>query len=633
MKRFWALLLVLLCTTVYAGSGAIAPGPKATVTFTQGTTSRTLPSISPRACLLIVDQTIRAASGQCGVSGSYVVFPLSGGSVSTRFSVQDACPLQPAPLTRDQSCTPPLKGHWLQTAVYGQQPAPECWRLGPYQPVNPPAGACLEPPPPPQCDPVPPDASRPQDCAVTNPNTTGTWTQTHGWTQAPPPGCALTATPWVPTTAPANACTPVGPPPFVWMSPVPPAQFPMGTKPAKGGSMTSFYGTIITRLTDHANDPVSPLHPAWLREQYSRFQAFNADDSLVIIYQPNGGYNVFNAHPPYNFVKSLNGLGGDPEFQWSPTDPNSGLYLGNNGSTVLRKLDVAGNSSSVWYDFTAAVQARIGADANRCSTKAEGSPSADGRVWVLMCRHEQSGTWPTRGYIALDVVNKTVLWSMVATSEFDSISASPSGRYAVGNGTGSSPSIAYALDGSLTRTVLNHGEHSDICTRSDGHDAVVMADYSAAGDGWVFAIDLDTGMRTDLFRLYQNTWADTDYAVHISCKGFRKPGWAVIGLYGSGDNKSNLVLVNIETAHVLALGTLFAAVTDYWYEPHCSANRDLTLVTCNMNYGLNDTDAYVFGVPALPANGIAGWMQPLQKADAAFVRPHVTFRKRPTVHP
>lgn len=61
----------------------------------------------------------------------------------------------------------------------------------------------------PTCPPVPPAVSRTQDCAVTNPGTTGTWTQTHGWTQSLPPGCVNTPTPWLPTAAPAGACTPV----------------------------------------------------------------------------------------------------------------------------------------------------------------------------------------------------------------------------------------------------------------------------------------------------------------------------------------------------------------------------------------------------------------------------------------
>lgn len=459
---------------------------------------------------------------------------------------------------------------------------------------------------PPNCGNNPPATTQHNGCVA--PLIGSGWDQsrTVTCTGSPP---AWQVSPWVPATMPAGACNP--PTTFNWQAPVAPTQIAAATKPAKGASFVNMYGIKVNRFTDHANDPVSPLHPAWLRNQYSRLQPWNADGSLQLIYQPDGGYNVFNAALPYAFAKKLNGIGGDPEFQFSPTDPNSGLYLGNYGSTILRKLNISANTSTVWYDFTNDVRT-LAPDANRWSTKSEGSPSADGKIWALMGRHEQSGTWPTRAYVALDVVAKRVVWSKAASGEFDSISASPSGRYAVGNGTGSTPTIAFALDGSgLSKTLYDHGEHSDICARTDGHDALVMCNTkSGDDDGKCFAVDIDNGVRKDLFSLYNTPWIGTDYGMHISCKGYRKPGWAVFGFYGSSDNKSNLVLVNIETGAVFAISPLYAKVSSYWYEPHCSASVDLAKITCNMNFNGDDTDAYVLDMPALPLPGAVGWMQP-----------------------
>lgn len=63
--------------------------------------------------------------------------------------------------------------------------------------------------PPPQCGAIPADAAEDKTCS----SGTGTYHRTHGWTQGPPPGCTLTALPWVPATEPAGCGVVVPPPP------------------------------------------------------------------------------------------------------------------------------------------------------------------------------------------------------------------------------------------------------------------------------------------------------------------------------------------------------------------------------------------------------------------------------------
>lgn len=427
----------------------------------------------------------------------------------------------------------------------------------------------------------------------------------------------------------------VCPPPvnqFQWKAPVPPSQFTAISRPAKGASYLTFYGTTVTRFTDHEHDLGSAV--AWLTDIYSRHQGFNANDSMLAAYRPDGGYEAYNV-TTRAAIKSLNGVGGDPEFQWDVNDPNIGYYLGNNGSTILRRIDVAANTSSVQYDFTNDVHS-IAPDANRWSTKTEGSPSANGCIWSLMGRHEQSGTWPTRAYVALDICAKRVIWSKVATTEFDSISTTPSGRWAVGNGTGNTPTTAFKLDNSgISKVLMDHGEHNDICALPNGHDALVVCNYkSGPDDGKCYSIDIDNGTRIDHFSLYNNPIVGTDYAVHISCKAFNAPGWAVIGTYGSDDNKSNLMLLDIPNNHLYGLSTLFANVPggSYWPEPHAFPNRDLTKVCYNEDWGSwtnNGVDIVCMNVPPLPTAPPIIQMTPNKTATKTIGKP--AYSKKPVL--
>lgn len=63
--------------------------------------------------------------------------------------------------------------------------------------------------PPPKCPTQPANATQQAACPT---GTTGTFTQTHGWTASPYPTCWVVA-PWTPPTPPAGSCPPVPPPP------------------------------------------------------------------------------------------------------------------------------------------------------------------------------------------------------------------------------------------------------------------------------------------------------------------------------------------------------------------------------------------------------------------------------------
>jgi len=447
--------------------------------------------------------------------------------------------------------------------------------------------------PAPQCGQKPAIASQHATCP---PGTEGAgWTQTHDWACS---GGAWQALPWVPADPPPGACSPVGPPPFQWQPPRPGSTFPTQARVAKGASYASPYGALVTRVTDHTVDAGGGQ--AWLREDYNRRQSLNADDSLLAVYQPNGFWDVFDAHS-LAFVKRLAGPAGDSEFQWDSADPNIAYYLPINGGTVLYRLDVGANTSAPQYDFTAAVTA-LWPTARRCWTKSEGSPSADGRIWGLMC---ETDAFTPLGFVALDVVARHVLWSMPNSVRPDNVTITPSGRWFIRSGNDSEGTKAYAIDGSQVWQLHPGVEHADIGVLPNGDDFFVSFDYTA---GVTFVTDIDVGpsSRRTLFPIYGNAWLDNvpphpcaNCAGHWSAKAFRKPGWAVFGSYGTPP--ANIVVVNVVTGAFYGLAVNYVNDGNYFDEPHCFASRSLNAVYCNENWGTSlSVDVVRIDVPELP---------------------------------
>ena len=383
------------------------------------------------------------------------------------------------------------------------------------------------------------------------------------------------------------------PPSFTWQLPRDPSQF-VKTKPAKGESWITPYGTTEKRLTAHATDiPGSER----FRNDYSRRQPYNVDGTRLFGDQGSGYWGLYDAQSGV-YLKKLNGPAGDCEIQWDATDPNICWYLDNNGGTVFHRLNVVTNVNSVHWDFGSVVKNIFGVAVARCWTKSEGSPSKDGQFWGLMV---ETSSFQPLGFVVLDVVNKRVVWSKSNSLRPDHVSMSPSGKWFVVSGDDSRGTIAYAVDGSGRTVQLHHkSEHSDLGLLPNGHDFYISVDYQT-NDGDVFVIDLETNTKKVVDKAYHNAWAPNTYSMHFSAKAFDAPGWAVEGRYGAAAGAANIVLINITTGQTVALGANYPVWSDYFDEPHACPNRKLTKLAVNGNFGVSkDIDVYEIQVPALP---------------------------------
>ena len=368
-------------------------------------------------------------------------------------------------------------------------------------------------------------------------------------------------------------------------------------KPPRGKPFSDpAYGTCVVRVTDHEADRLAKF----ARNDYSRRQAFNADDSKIVVAASDGSWHYYDANGS-RYGGKLEGVGGDAEPQWHPTDPNLMYYFPPFGIGMqIRELDVRSGRSRVVADLASRITA-IWPRARSAWTKSEGSPSADGRYWALMV---DDADWHGLGMLTYDLTTDRVL----ATYDFaknrrgrpDHLSMSPSGQYVVVSWDDGPHS--FARDFSRSIKLHPKGEHSDLAIGPDGDDVYVSIDYEGSG-GPVFMRSLRTGARTDLFPTYLE---HTATAFHFSGKAFRTPGWVLASTYRESGGPlqwmhSKVFAVELtQRPRVIQLAHHHAVYNEYFTEPHASVNRDFTRVVFGSNWdsgSKTDIDTYLVELP------------------------------------
>jgi len=373
---------------------------------------------------------------------------------------------------------------------------------------------------------------------------------------------------------------------------------PALAKPVKGTSYRDpVHGTCGIRITDHATEAPS----GFARHDYSRRQAFNADNSYLLVGSMNGFWHLYNA-TTMAFIRTLAGPAGDAELQWHPTNPKALYYFDTNGGMALRQLNVDTNTATVAANFTGKLP---WADAARVWTKSEGTPSADGRYWCLMA---ETSNFAIRGAFVYDLQTQTVVGTKSLANRPDHTSMSASGRWCVvSHLAGSGGTVAWDRAFTASRMLHTTSEHSDLALNAQGQDIFVAVDYQAnAGDFFMFNIDTNT--RTNLFPTYV---AGSATAYHVSGQAFAKPGWVLVSTYGtSGSNQwlhNKLFAVELKAAgRVLNIGHHQSRLNGYFTEPQASVSRDFTRVIWASNFGTTsgtDLDSYMLYLPpsAIPA--------------------------------
>ncbi len=370
-------------------------------------------------------------------------------------------------------------------------------------------------------------------------------------------------------------------------------------RPAKGIPVRDpAYGTCVVRVTEHDKEPPK----GFARNDYSRRQAFNADDTRLIVVAQDGFWHLYDANT-YSHLEMLKGVAGDAEPQWHPTDPDLLYYLPTNGVGMkLFELNVRTGQVRTVADFGQRMKARW-PKANAVWTKSEGSPSADGRYWCFMV---DDTDWQGVGVATWDMQTDKILGMLDLNGiRPDHVSMSPSGNYCVVSGEAKG-TISFSRDFTQQRVLLKGTEHSDLAIDAQGDDVYVAIDYDSRG-GNVFMTNLRTGVRTDLFPTYLD---GTTTAMHFSGKAFRARGWVLVSTYADGIARGHpgpqwlhrkIFAVSLQAQpRIVNIANHHSQYAKYWTEPHASVNRDMTRILFNSNWGSaseTDIDAYMVLLP------------------------------------
>ena len=250
------------------------------------------------------------------------------------------------------------------------------------------------------------------------------------------------------------------------------------------------------RVTDNAAHPEAPA----LRNDYSRRQAFNANDTRFLLDASDGHWHLHDATTG-RFIRVLNNLegatdrlAGDAEPQWHPTDPDLLYFLPRDGIGMqIYLLDLKTSQVSVVADMGPQIQQHW-PDASVASTRSEGSPSADGRYWCFMARAMvDNGSWPMRGVFTWDLQEQRIIGTLSQDGTPDHVSMSPSGKYCVvSHTTATGPGTrAYRRDFQAPYSdstpdawlqLHTTSEHSDIALDPQGRDVYVSVLKQSAID-------------------------------------------------------------------------------------------------------------------------------------------------------
>jgi hypothetical protein len=367
------------------------------------------------------------------------------------------------------------------------------------------------------------------------------------------------------------------------------------TRPALGTPTADpAYGAAVRRLT-------SADGTRFNRNTYSRRQAENANGTHILTYHGSAAYQVHDLQRG-SLIAALD-MHPDAEPQWHPTDPNRIRHLLGPNSSVgglqLLETSVSSGQTTVIADLTSRVKAEV-PSALYMKDRAEGAPSQDGSryAWIIYDRSEQP-----IGLVSYDLANDRVLGitTDLVDDQIDWVSTSATGRYIVaGHNAGT---FVYNDDLTNRRLVTAALEHSDLALGADGGDRYVFIDFSADPEtgGWLTSVDLRTLDRVKIFDAY----AQANTSMHISGKGYGKPGWVVVSTYnckvpGAWTCEKVMAVELAENGRVLNLAHTYNCGDNYWTETHAVVNRAFTRVYFNSDSGSCGIDAEVYRLDVPP---------------------------------
>lgn len=388
------------------------------------------------------------------------------------------------------------------------------------------------------------------------------------------------------------------------------AEPPMPEPGARQPFRDPTFGTCLVRVTDRDQDPSPQDSSAGLKNEYSRVQAYNADETLLLVRGIDSTWYIYDARS----LQPLAQVPLDVDPRWSADDP---FIIHYSSGTSLMSYNVRSGGQLTLHDFA---QDLPGQEISVIWTRYEGSPSYDSRIWGLMA---EDADWLTSAFLVYDLPSGKVAASLDTRSwspearEVDSVTISPLGSYflvyldkycepgQLGTQTDPCGLMVYDRDLQHGRGLLRLIGHSDTALDAQGREVLVYQDIDT---DHISMLDLASGAVTPLFPI---DFSHTPIGLHISGRASRLPGWVVISTHDGNPasytwmDDSVFAIELKPDGRIIRLAHTHSLVDenmehDYWAEPQATVNHDFTRILFTTNWGRSgspEVEMYVILLP------------------------------------
>lgn len=380
------------------------------------------------------------------------------------------------------------------------------------------------------------------------------------------------------------------------------------------------FGSTVVRITNSSADEV--YKPA-----YSTMQAWNADESLMMLYKISDGegQHILLDGFTYKPIKALDFWPSDvEEVFWSHNDPDTMFYVSkaypDYGSFI--KLNVRTDEKTVLRNF----EGMCGKNIAPTSGGDVLMQSLDDNTFGFRC--DTGDNWTMFSY---DVKEDKVTTALLGDDkQFDNWTA----PLPLSNGDG------FWMQGKIigpdlttvraTFDMYKHHEHADKGISSDGRDVYYATAFNISkgrcnndvygGVGHLIEHDAKTGECRPVIT-EKDGWPYTTRGTHISGRAVRKPGWVAMSSIGydkfdlfKKNKKASplfseiyLVDTNPDSERVCRVAqhrsygksSQNGEYNSYFAEPHATISPSGTRILFGSNwYDSGSVDAYVVELPA-----------------------------------
>ncbi len=352
------------------------------------------------------------------------------------------------------------------------------------------------------------------------------------------------------------------------------------------------FGTTIRRVTDVKNDGRGSHNV--IKTLYSTVSAWNADESMLILYRTDGGSPTHELYhgKTYQFIRKLDDIAPVDleQVYWDTRDPDI-LYYANRSYNNLYRYRVSTRTKEVIRNFDT--------ECGSLELHGGGDPlfnSWDSRKFGFACA-------PNGNIFSYDQGSNSVGRLFDHNLDYGAPQAAPSGtRFFVNENsayTSNRPATVRDANMNVLRTLdlasgNEHGALSLLANGDDTWNAVAFDDGPAgSGTGTLVQHNLATGASRVIVGQV-NGYPYPPSGTHVGATAFHRTGLVAVSVKDDrrGDSLLDTELLFVDTdtetnpaSSVCRVGHHRSISDDYWAEPHPSISPSGTRILFSSSWG------------------------------------------------